>query len=419
MNIEKERVFPNKHGKSSRNMDWCGMKKVVLIGVLFWAATMFGGCGRGDAEKSVGKSQEPRQQVAEVDAKTDVEAGPELRSSRDVVERWLAKKEISEGVDVDTGRILAVSTRGFSLKGEERDESYELKETYDFPDDENDDFETKRFKAVWKAYADGLATVSQMVAEQIDDETAEDKTGNGNVTMSLQSATQFRLAGVVTVTSVESLNKNGEYEFTVAVCQSNKRQELYKNSLIGDQPGRPGRHSLKEWIDENSSTGLICPQSFIDNEGVWWRVAGVPVEIGSTGKASARAMGRAKYYAFEAAIRTIWVDVDASMSVSTVYKSGDEKHMENVSRQVSIKPICSASFNDPFRVKWLESDKIASITGKPIRLVVCAIRDDAGGREESDAFHVEMINKNQKEAYERGRREALKEASKRANGIDP
>lgn len=386
------------------------MMKVVLIGVLFSVATMFGGCGREDAEKSAVKSQKSRQQVAEENVKTCVDVVHSSQTSRDVVEKFLAEKGIREGVDVDKGRILTVSTRGFSLKGEERDETCELTETYDFPDDESDDFETKRFKTVWKAYADGLATIAEVVATHINEENVKGAMGSGGERKSVQSAAELGLHGVVTVTSAESLNKNGEYEFSVAVCQSTKRQELYKNSLIENQPSRPGRCSLNEWIDEKSYTGIICPQSFIDNEGVWWRVAGVPVEIGRTGKASAMAIGRAKHYAFEAAIRTIWVDVSASMSVSSVSArfGGGAETREKISRNVGIKPICSASFNDPFRVKWLESDTIAPITGKPIRLIVCAIRDDADAREEVEVFYQEKEKKNQKDAYERGRREALK-----------
>ena len=345
--------------------------------------------------------------------------GGHAMTSRESVEKALMRMNVRIGGDAERGRIVAVGTSGFSMQGEKHDDEEELNETYDFPDDENDDFETKRFKTVWKAYANGLAAIAQMMVRQIDYETIKGEVEKGKKEEEgIISATQLRLDGVVTVTSAESIDvESNEYEFTVAVCQSTKRRELYKNNLIGDQPGRPGRHSLKEWIDENSSTGIICPQSFIDNEGVCWRVAGVPVEVG----AGARAKGRAKYYAYEAALRTIWVDVDASIStsVSSVYKGGVEKLLEKFSRQVSIKPICSASYNDPFCVKWLELDKVDCSTGKPIRLIVCAIRDDAGAREESKAFLVEMIKKNQKDAYERGRREALKEASRKANGTAP
>jgi len=395
------------------------MKNVALIGVFFLAATMLCGCGGDEAEKSAVRPQETKIQEAMpthngIRAEQSSSASGKYLSSRDIVNRQLEESGIRQGVDVDKGRILTVSTRGFSLKGEKRDkdESYEINETYDFPNGENDDFQTKRFKTVWKAYADGLADIARMMGE-----TVKDDTGSGGETKSIQSAAKLMFDGVVTVTTAESLDaKNGEYEFSVAVCQSEKRKRIYYDYWSGKRTSFPGRCSLKDWIDERSTTGIICPQSLIDNEGIWWRIAGVPVEVdGRSRKQIEVGVERAKHYAFEAAIRTMWVDVFAMFAV--VCEGGVEAH-EKISRTVSIKPVCTVSPNDPFHVKWLELDKVDGFTGKPIRLFVCAIRDDAGARAAADAALAEKLKRERQEAYDLGRKAALLEQSRKTSNRD-
>lgn len=351
------------------------MKRIVRAGLLFsLLLSVLVGCGNDDAEK-----EEPMRQAEVKDPPTVVnsvasadEAKLASWSSRERVEELLAGMGIGMGVDAKRGRIIVVETRRFPVKGEDRDESSEVKESYDFPDDENDDCETRRFKTAWKAYADGLADIARMIGE-----TVKSETGNDGETKSIQVAAGLRLDGVVTVTTAESLDaKNEEYEFSVAVCQSEKRKKAYKDYMSGSRVISPGRLSLKEWIDEKSHTGIICPQSFIDNEGVWWRVAGVPVEVeGRSGKKIAVGVERAKHYAFEAAIRTMSVKVSSFMSLSSFSKNvgGVEELLERIERKVEISPICKISQSDFPRVKWFEKEQTSFITGKRIRLMICAI----------------------------------------------
>ena len=396
------------------------MKKSIKFFSLAVLAA-FAGCGKDDTEVAVKEESDSQPQSA---AASSASNGVTRQSSREVMEELLAARGIRQGVDVDKGRILAVESRGFSLEKDEKDDSVE--ETYDFPDDSDDDFETRRFKTAWKAYADGLAEIAQMLGTQIYGETVENKTNrtveDGTNRAEIQhSMADIRLDGIVTVASTESYDKQEEeYEFTVAVCQSNKRQKLYKDGLLGDGSSHPGHFSLKEWIDENSSMGMICPQSFVDNDGVWWRVAGVPVDLsaGRNSKKVALLSEKAKRYAYEAAIRTIWVDVSASMSLmstSSVSAGGGTERKEKLSRKVCIKPLRDILPSDPFRVKWLEFDKVSPITGKTIRLIVCAIRDDAGARDAERKFFAERLIKERQEAYERGRRDAERLMPKKAN----
>ena len=395
------------------------MKKVLKFFSLAVLAA-FAGCGKDDTEVAVKEESGPQpQSAAASSASNDVTR----QSSHEVMEELLATRGICQGVDVDKGRILAVESRAFSLKKEKNNS---VEETYDFSDDSEDDFETLRFKTAWKAYADGLAEIAQMLGTQIYGETVENKTNRtvedaSNRAEIQHSIADIRLDGIVTVAATESYDKQEEeYEFTVAVCQSSKRQKLYKDGLLGDGSSPPGHFSLKEWIDENSSMGMICPQSFVDNEGVWWRVAGVPVDLsaGRNSKKVALLSEKAKRYAYEAAIRTIWVDVSASMSLMStlsVSAGGESERKEKLSRKVCIKPLRDILPSDPFRVKWLGFDKVNPITGKPIRLIVCAIRDDAGARDAERKFFAERLIKERQEAYERGRRDAERLMPKKAN----
>ena len=395
------------------------MKKVLKFFSLAVLAA-FAGCGKDDTEVAVKEESGPQpQSAAASSASNDVTR----RSSREVMEELLATRGICQGVDVDKGRILAVESRGFSLEEEKYDS---VEETYDFPDDSEDDFETRRFKTAWKAYADGLAEIAQMLGTQIYDEILENQTNRtvevrADRTEIQHSIAGIKLDGIVTVAATESYDNQEEgYEFTVAVCQSSKRQKLYKDGLLGDGSSLPGHFSLKEWIDENSSMGMICPQSFVDNEGVWWRVAGVPVDLsaGRNSKKVAVLAEKAKRYAYEAAMRTIWVDVSAFMSLMStlsVSAGGESECKEKISRKVCIKPLRDILPSDPFRVKWLEFDKVSPITGKPIRLIVCAIRDDVGARDAERKFFAERLIKERQEAYERGRRDAERLMPKKAN----
>lgn len=396
------------------------MKKVLKFFSLAVLAA-FAGCGKDDAEVAVKEESGTQPQPAATSSASD---DVTRRSSREVMEELLAARGICQGMDVDKGRILVAKSRGFSLKNDEKDDSVE--ETYDFPDDSEDDFETRRFKTAWKAYADGLAEIAQMLGTQIYGETVENKTNRAVEVRSDRTEIQhsiagIRLDGIVTVAATESYDKQEEeYEFTVAVCQSSKRQKLYKDGLLGDGSSPPGHFSLKEWIDENSSMGMICPQSFVDNEGVWWRVAGMPVDLsaGRNSKKVALLSEKAKRYAYEAAIRTIWVDVSASMSLMStlsVSAGGESECKEKISRKVCIKPLRDILPSDPFRVKWLEFDKVSPITGKTIRLIVCAIGDDAGARDAERKFFAERLIKERQEAYERGRRDAERLMPKKAN----
>ena len=313
---------------------------------------------------------------------SDSAAVSPLPSSRSVVSEQLAMAGIQLGFDQEKKRIVVVETRRLAMKRDRQKESSSLKESYDFREDAGDDFETKRFKAVWKAYADGVV----QIAHNIDGKT-ECRMEDGNTTACSRVTCEFKrveytkavkevkatLGGVVTVTMAESFNGE-EYEVTVAVGQSVKKEIAYGAYKSGKTHPSPGKYSLKEWIDARSLSGIICPQSFVDKDGVWWRVAGVPVTVDSLSGNHERSVRieKAKKLAVSAAMRTISVDVMATCTLSSVSGTHDG---ERVEREVKIKSISEGSMFDASKVKWFDIESNSPVTGKVI-LVVCAIRED-------------------------------------------
>lgn len=297
------------------------------------------------------------------------------KSSREVVEEILSMADIVRGFDQEKKRYTEIATRGFPLKHEGVD-IVKKSESYDFPDQEGDDLETKRFKRVWMAYADGLAGIASsmsMSLKSFDEDVASNKTVHSIVSNARQT-----LDGVVTVALAESV-ENDKYEVTVAVAQSEKRKRAYQDYKAGKEGGASGKYSLEEWMNAKSAAGIICPQSFVDNEGVWWRVAGVPVARDRvSGNANKDRVEKARYLAALAACRTISVDVMKNSVLNIrryADKGGEIMPHRTFEREVKITPVCSN--HDTSSFKWFEIKSTSPISGD-VLLVVCAIREDPG-----------------------------------------
>ena len=303
---------------------------------------------------------------------------PPLPSSHSVVREQLAMSGVQLGWDPEKKRIVVVETQSLSLKGDKQNGAFRLKESYDFRDDADDDIETKRFKVVWKAYADGVASIAKFLCAnaEIGRTAGDNMPGHVSTRMSVQQA----LDGVVTVTMAESFN-NETYEVSVAVGKSEKKRAAYSGYKSGKKTVSPGRHSLKEWIDARSSSGIICPQSFVDKDGVWWRVAGVPVAAERHRKIH---IEKAKWLAASAAIRTISIEVKAieKYNIWGGDKDDGSDAVDMLDREVKIKPLCEVSLFDPTRVQWFDIESESPITGK-VRVIVCAIREDPGTKLEN------------------------------------
>lgn len=76
------------------------------------------------------------------------------------------------------------------------------------------------------------------------------------------------LSGAAVLLSAESWRK-GEYEVAAAVVSSPKLMQDITNRRIGKEtePGIPGKHSLREWLDTQDFSVTQGPRSFVDDTG--------------------------------------------------------------------------------------------------------------------------------------------------------
>ena len=301
-------------------------------------------------------------------------------SSREVVKQQLERMGVKVGCDAAGGRMVAVATRGYSLKDDESNNAnndFGMTETYDFSDDASDDVEMRHFKALWKAYADCLSTIASYQGLSIAHEEKKDDAGNV-LSETMTSAATSSLGGVAFLTMAESLDDDGWCEVTVAVGQSKKREEAYLRGVNGGD-SRPGKYALDEWVKQKSESGsgIICPQAYCDNEGVWWRVASVPVDLseGRNSKEGAGLTEKAKRYACQAAMRALAVRVSTSTSQSVFNKSYNGSEQKGkTEKTVKIDPINTVLPVDPSQVRWFELERMNPLTGNPVRCVVAALR---------------------------------------------
>ena len=291
-------------------------------------------------------------------------------SSDECVERYLKEHGIKVGLDDEHGRIVEVGTHAFSLKGDESEDGVDVIESYDFPDNDNDNFEIRRFKAMWKAYADGLSRIAESIDSQVKSNLAGKGKEGAGASDKLEVSASSTLNGVVYVKMAESLNDGGYYDVSVAVCQSKKRE-----AALSCGESKPGKYSLAEWIEKHGQTGMICPQSYCDNEGVWWRVAGVPVELGAgrNTKESAAFTETAKHYAYEAALRTVGVRVRSCKRLNTIKDKSDDATIERLESSVKIEPLKVDVPFDSSSIRWMDLDRVDPFTGKTVRCIIAAI----------------------------------------------
>ena len=271
-----------------------------------------------------------------------------------------------------------IGTWGFSMGGGASDvdeTSYQI--DCGFSDSVDDDFEMKRFKAMWKAYAQALAAIAHFFGEKVDiskhtagsDSMTNENAGAITETKAMASK---QLAGVTFLAMVESW-AGGEYEVSVAMCQSAKKMESYSSRSTGIGSCR-GRYSISEWLEHVGKIGMICPQAYCDKDGVWWRVAGVPFGLDGKRFKMKDSTVEAKHYAYEAALRTIEVQVASERrltSVTTEKPGGAISVDERLKKHIKIDPMVAIP---PLSIMLMDS--IDPLTGKSIRLAVAFLSEN-------------------------------------------
>ena len=290
-----------------------------------------------------------------------------------IVYRMLVENDIRGGYDAERGRVVGIGTWRFYA-------DKEVSNVLDcgFADSPDDDFEMKRFKAMWKAYARALADIARIkgrctLSAKIS-ETEPDSEPDANATsVFTESIASMQLDGVTFLVMAESWAE-GRYEVSVAMCQSTKRMEAYSCRSTGSG-ACPGRYSIFERLECVSKTGMICPQSYCDKDGVWWCIAGVPVGLdGKHLKLLKDSTEEAKCYAYEAALRTIAVQVSLETRVtSSMVEEPGEVIRERFRGHIKIDPVVKIPPH-PFRT----TEMIDPLTGKSIHLAVAFLPVNKG-----------------------------------------
>lgn len=356
-----------------------------------------------------------------------------VKKSSDMVQQTLEGMGVLGVPDEKKQRIIVMASAAAGY-----DSGYYYGFDNDFSYDPDDDFETKRFKAMWLAYSQGLFEIAMTLKRKSNRNLGHetDNFGCFDNEVSITNSTgkvigsqkrleiQCELSGFSVVTMAESLGKDGACQVTVALCQSRKWENAYLCDARGEKT-LPGKYSLSKWIQRNAGNGMICPQLYCDNEGDWWRVAGVPVSVDGVCDADKLATVKetAKHYAFEFAMRTMAVCI-SDTSAETTYNvtfDGGVKAVVNYTEKMHVKPLSQKYFTDRAHVKWFEFVRTNSLTGKPICMIVCAIRDNGvltGEKSDGGVRFTKDMSEQKKEElwqwhYEVGRCDAFKSVVKK------
>ncbi len=346
----------------------------------------------GDMQKSPLPCQtnDPQRIIDETNAVEQTE------SAGEIVQHWLREQGLAQGGNASSGRIVSIGVNHLTV-GEEPfyDEIIEARERYDIPYEPNDDLDTRRFTAMWKAYADGIVSIArtmrhragmEMEIKDFVDEGGVNSANGDNGHRKMFSG-EMRVRGLNFLTMAESIqDEEGPSGITYSWCQIavalSAMEKSGGESASLYEGVRPSPLSLTEWIEKNSKDGMICPQVFFDKDGMMWRVAGMSVAVDGIRNMDKVmcAKRRAKIYTFEAALRT----VDVVVSFSRMYSCEDDKNDtdsklpsigEELRRDVIVAPVLNVSSADSSRVKWYEVCRKKAGTDRVVCLVVCAISD--------------------------------------------
>ena len=288
-----------------------------------------------------------------------------------IVYRMLVENDIHGGYDAERGQVVGIGTWRFYA---DREVSNVL--DCGFADSPDDDFEMKRFKAMWKAYARALADIARIkgrctLSAEISETEPDCESGaNATSVVTNENIISMQLAGVTFLVMAESWAE-GRYEVSVAMCQSAKSMDAFSRRSTGSGTCR-GRYSIFEWLECVSKTGMICPQSYCDKDGVWWRIAGVPVGLDGNQFKLKDFTVEAKHYAYEAALRTIGVQVlSETRATSTMREGPVEVRRDGFKEHIKIDPLVSIP---PLNIVTMA--KTDPLTGKSIHLAVAFLSEN-------------------------------------------
>ncbi len=289
-------------------------------------------------------------------------------SALECLEKFVCKSGVSVGYDAENEIVTTLASRQFHDRCSAGKFNREVEERYDFHDDPADDFEMRRAKAVWKAYADAVCEAARCFNQKIMVPSQKVKRSSGPDSV-LAIADAMTLDQVRVLSSASSAREMGnkmcfEEAIAVRVC------------LAPGHSAKSGNKTLHEWLDSLKDNMTIGPASFCDSSGCVWNVGIVPVEedvVLSEKKAAGEEVRQAKIMAYEIACRIGCVAVEWHESVED--RMIDERQKTKYRRSVRIRPLNAPSMTDTSRVKWFSVVGTDRLTAKKIRKYVCAIQE--------------------------------------------
>lgn len=161
-----------------------------------------------------------------------------------VVKRELAEHGLTEGFS--NGRIVMVAENSISISDP----------------GSGGLFANVRNQCLSNALEEGKRKIMECISQNVD-------IGENETTLSVDGS----LSGATVVLQAESWQE-GKYQMAIAAVFSEKLAREMTDRVLNEQndgkrgSGKPGRHSLREWLEMQDYSTMLGPRSMIDDEGV-------------------------------------------------------------------------------------------------------------------------------------------------------
>lgn len=227
------------------------MKTSFLPAALAVTLLLVGGCG--------GRKDAPEIVIDDEDALPEAfdEGAPSEPSARDSVRAQLRAAGIRPGYDAERGLLVAVANAKAPCPNPRSDKRFAGFRT------ECMDLALKNARRQILEFTGANLTVENPNGPDI----AKDP--GASVAETLVSRADGVVSGASVILSAESWRK-GEYEVAVAAVVSEKLKRDITDRLAGKtaENGKPGKWSLREWLEAQDLSLMLGPRSFVDDTGV-------------------------------------------------------------------------------------------------------------------------------------------------------
>ena len=280
-------------------------------------------------------------------------------SARDSVRAQLREKGIRPGYDMKTGRTVVVAKASADCLNPRSDKR----------------FVDLRAECLGLALKDARRDLLECIGADI---TIENPAGENAAVADDATATETLvqradgvMSGASVIVSAESWRK-GEYEVAVAVVISPKLTQAITDRLIGKEtePRKPGKHSLREWLDTQDFSVTQGPRSFVDDTGErrYLGIGAADAEA-ATGAALRMAQTKAQAQATKYAAFSFPSRIHSKITIrqSLLQEADDARSVdENIDEEYSEEPVAK-----PREIQVvLQTESVHPISGRKMAIAV-------------------------------------------------